>query len=290
MTFFTLNPSSPAFQYTQPGNVETGLMIVTVALAILIVVFRKQLRKNKNTDRNVRIIATVIAIAVEVGYHIQDFYYHFNAKSLSVADSNPWVNLIPLMLCAISLWLSVAICITKSNKIFDILYFTSFGALLSLLIPNDSITGPGLGPDRFRFYSYVGVHMYIVLVVVYFAVVYKHKIHLSSLLKTFAVLIPLSVVLRYVDIAFSNIGLNYQFLAYNPGIPSPLDWLPSKSGWGYTIGVMLMGVIVFIVMALPWFIVDITAKINKHRIKDKNAKEQPEIPVIQPEPAQNTSH
>jgi hypothetical integral membrane protein (TIGR02206 family) len=265
MDFFTLKPSAPAFQYTMPGNVETGVILTTVALALLIVIFRKQLRENKKTDRTVRIIATVIAIAVEVGYHIQDFYYHYNPHDMANADSNPWVNLIPLMLCAISLWLSVAICITKSNKIFEILYFTSFGALLSLLIPNDSITGPGLGPDRFRFYSYVGVHMYIILVVVYFAVVYRHKIHLSSLLKTLAILIPASVVLRYVDVAFSSIGLNYQFLAFNPGIPSPLDLLPVRDGWGYAIGVMAMGVIVFIAMALPWIIVDLCGHLRNRR-------------------------
>jgi hypothetical integral membrane protein (TIGR02206 family) len=269
MDFFTLKPSAPAFEYTMPGNVETGVILATVAMALLIVVFRRQLREDKKLDRKVRIIATAIAIAVEVGYHIQDFYYHYNPTDMAKADSNPWVNLIPLMLCAISLWLSVAICITKSNKIFEILYFTSFGALLSLLIPNDSITGPGLGPDRFRFYSYIGVHMYIVLVVVYFAVVYRHKIHLSSLLKTFAILIPASVVLRYVDIAFSDIGLNYQFLAFNPGIPSPLDWLPVTEGWGYTLGVMAMGVVVFIVMALPWMVVDLFSYWKKRRTRTR---------------------
>jgi len=272
MDFFTLKPSASVFQYTMPGNVETGVILATVALALLIVVFRKQLRKDRKADRNVRIIATAIAIAVEVGYHIQDFYYHFNPQDMANADSNPWVKLIPLMLCAISLWLSVAICITKSRKIFEILYFTSFGAVLSLLIPDDSISGPGLGPDRFRFYSYIGVHMYIVLVVVYFAVVYRHKIHLSSLLKTLAILIPASVVLRYVDVAFSGIGLNYQFLAFNPGIPSPLDWLPARDGWGYTLGLMAMGVIVFIAMALPWIAVDLCARLGKYKRRTSTHK------------------
>lgn len=265
MDFFTLKPSAPAFQYTMPGNVETGVLLATVALALIIVVFRKTLRENKKADRNVRIAATAVAIAVEIGYHIQDFYYHYNPMDMANADANPWANLAPLMLCAVSLWLSVALCITKSAKIFEFLYFTSFGALLSLLIPNDSITGPGLGPDRFRFYSYVGVHMYIVLVVVYFAVVYRHRIHFSSLLKTFAIMIPFCVALRYLNLAFADIGMNYNFLAFNPGIPSPLDWLPVREGWGYTLGVMAMGVVVFIVMALPWIAVDLRARLRKRR-------------------------
>src|SRR5690349_3870186 len=106
MMFFKNVPGAIDFQ---PYKIYHFLVLaVLFLLALLIFVFKNKLRDNKKIDLRVRIIATVIAFSLEAGYHISNLVYHTDFA----------INLIPLELCAMSLWLSFILNIWKNERVF----------------------------------------------------------------------------------------------------------------------------------------------------------------------------
>lgn len=235
MSFFQ---NTPGRLDLQPYNIYHFFALsVTLVLALLIFVFRNKL-KNEKIDFRVRVTATVISFSLEAGFHISNLVYHTNFL----------VRLIPLDLCAMSLWLAFALTLWKSESVLKILYFWGIGGLISLLYPD--ITG--IGPDRMRYYHFFGVHSYIVLSIIYFIVVYGYKVDLKSLIKSIGFLFPITFVVHFIDVHFYNTyKTNWMFLAAPPDISSVLDRLP-KSGWLYYFSVVLLAIFVFIAFYLPW--------------------------------------
>jgi len=211
---------------------------VTFILAILIFVFRNKLRNNGKIDIRVRIIATIIAFSLEAGFHISNLVYHTDFV----------MNLIPLDLCAISLWLSFTLTIWKNEKIFKVLYFWGIGGVISLFYPDIE----GIGPDRLRYYHFFGVHSYIVLTVLYFLIVYGYKINFKALARAVCILFPITFVVHFIDMLFYNTyKADWMFLVAPPDISSILDLLP-KGGWLYYFSILLIGLFVFAMLYLPW--------------------------------------
>lgn len=249
MTFFK---NVPGVLNLEPYNIYHVLALsVTLLLALLVFIFRNKLKNNK-TDFRVRLIASIIAFSLEAGFHISNLVYHTGFI----------IGLIPLDLCAISLWLSLILTIWKSEFVFKILYFWGIGGLISLLYPDIN----GIGPDKMRYYHFFAVHSYIVLCVLYFMIVYKYKINLRSLANAILVLFPITLLVHFIDLHFYGVyKTNWMFLASPPDISSILDYLP-KGGWLYYFSFVLLGIFVFVLFYLPWGIaktVSMKAKVNK---------------------------
>jgi hypothetical integral membrane protein (TIGR02206 family) len=241
MRFFSyapVDPSSPLF--LQPFGWYHGAAVAFLAaLAVLIVLWRKRLREPR-LERRVLGIATAVAIAMEITLHVCEYYslpFHDFLRSA-----------IPLELCAITLWLAVALCWSKRQSVFELLYFWAVGALASLVFANDG----GSGPDRFRYYQYFGTHGYTVLVILYFAVVHGRRIGLSSLGKAAGVLALLSLAVRGLDLAFSAPpwSFNFMYLLRPPEISTPLDSF--GEGWGYYAAFVALAAILLLLVWLPW--------------------------------------
>lgn len=241
MQFFSFAPiteSMPGYLETF-GSVHLITLGIFVLLGGLIVIFREKLRDVKR-ERVALLIATVVALIFEASYHLIQYltldYYEFLR------------HLIPFELCAITLWLSVALCISKNKTVFELLYFWSIGALASLLFADDD----GAGPDRWRFYQYFGTHGYIVLTIVFFAAVRGFSIKLRSFVKAIVILVPISIGMRFFDLAFSGspYKFNFMFLVSPPDISTPLDSL--GHGWGYYLAFVALGLALMFIAYLPW--------------------------------------
>ncbi len=242
MNFFSYAPVQTSSRfYLEPFSPVHWLTLgVVAALAVAILVFRRALR-DSGRENLILAIGTVLALVFEAGLHIDQYltrpYYEFLR------------GLIPFELCAVTLWLSVALCITKNTNVFELLDFWGLGALASLIFANDD----GAGPDRFRYYQYFGTHAYIVLTIVYFAAVRGYRIRFVSLMKAVGILFPVTIAMRFFDLAFARppYEFNYMFLLRQPpDISTPLDSL--GRGWGYYFAFIGICTALLFLLYLPW--------------------------------------
>ena len=255
MRFFSYAPvdSSSPFYLEPFGPYHAAAAAVLVALGVLIVVFRKPLRE-PGRERRVLRIATVIAVAMEITLHVCEYF--------SIPFDEFLRSVIPLELCAITLWLAVALCLTGNRTVFELLYFWGIGALASLLFANDD----GAGPDRFRYYQYFGTHGYTVLVIVYFAVVRGYRITLGSLAKAAAILAPLSLAVYALDLAFAAPPweFNFMYLLQPPEVSTPLDSF--GGGWAYYGAFVGLSAAMMTLAWLPWGAAALLRRWRKPRV------------------------
>ncbi|MBN2852313.1 MAG: TIGR02206 family membrane protein [Clostridia bacterium] len=231
MSFFNATPNALLFNEYGPYHI---LALSFLGIAILLTfIFRKFLRDRKK-ETIFLIVISVVAFSFELAYHIWNF----------VNQTDFVKNLIPFELCAISLWMALAMNITKSRKFFEILYFFSLGALVALVFPDIY----GYGPDHFRFYHYFFVHSYIVFTITYYIIVHGYRISFKSLAKAVMTLLPLSIIMYIIDRLFN---VNYMFLLEKPDIATPLD-LIKGTGIVYFLSFALIVIIVFFIFYLPW--------------------------------------
>lgn len=226
----------------QPYNIYHYFVLITIILLIACIIFFRDKLREKKIDLRVRVIATVIAFSLEASFHLSNYIYNTDFV----------LRLIPLDLCAISLWLAFTLALTKKKYIFNILYFWGIGAIASILYP-DIV---GIGPDRMRYYHFFGVHTYIILTVIYYIVVHRYKINFKSFLWAIGILLPISFMIRYVDLGFyPEYATNWMFLIKPPDINSILDLLP-QGGWIYYFSLAVLATIIFIIFLTPWLIKD----------------------------------
>lgn len=243
MSFFSYAPVDPAspFHVEPFGAYHLAALSHIAAAVAAIAVFRRALADPRR-ERIVLGAGTALALALESGLHICEF------AGLPFPDFLR--GIIPLDLCAIALWLAVALCATRNETVFEFLYFYAIGAIVSLVYVNDG----GAGPDRFRYYQYFGTHGYTVLVVAWFALVRGYRIRLSSFLKAVGLLLPLSAAIRLLDLAFADppLSFNYMFLRNPPEARTPLDSF--GGGWGYYLAFASLSFVVLFAFYVPWAI------------------------------------
>jgi hypothetical integral membrane protein (TIGR02206 family) len=246
MRFFSYAPvdaSSPTF--LEPfGPYHAAAVAFLAAVAVLIVLFRKRLRE-PTLQRRVLGIATIVAVSMEITLHVCEY--------LSIPFHEFLRSLIPLELCAVTLWMAVALCLTRREAVFELLYFWAVGAVASLVFANDD----GAGPDRFRYYQYFGTHGFTVLVIVYFAVVRGYRVTFRSLGRAVSLLVVLSLAVRGLDLAFSAPPweFNYMYLLRPPEVSTPLDSF--GAGWGYYAAFAGLAVALLFFVWLPWGLADL---------------------------------
>jgi len=250
VSFFSYAPvdSSSPFHLEPFDAFHLAALAFLAGLGVLAAVFRKRLRAESAFERRVLRTATVAAVGLEIALHVCEYF--------SIPFHGFLRSLIPLELCAITLWMAVALCITRREGLFEILYFWAIGAVASLVFANLD----GAGPDRFRYYQYFGTHGYTVLVVAYFSVVHGYRIRFRSLFKAVGLLLPITLAVRFLDLAFSGPpwSFNYMFLLRPPDVETPLDAF--GEGWGYYAAFVALGVALLFLAWVPW---GISAAIRK---------------------------
>jgi hypothetical integral membrane protein (TIGR02206 family) len=245
MPFFSYRPipeSSPLYlkPFSPPHLI---VLLLFFLLSALIIVFRKRLA-SWGGEARLRLVATIVAIAFEAALHVLQYltqgWYDFLR------------GVIPFELCAISLWLSVALNASKSRRVWDLLYFWGLGAGASYVFANTD----GANYNSFHFYQYFIVHGYILLTMVWFAAVHGYTVRFATLVKAIGVLFPITIAMRFFDSAFAGEPwkFNFMFLLSPPDVSTPLDGF--GQGWGYYFAFVGLCSGVFVLAWLPWGIVN----------------------------------
>jgi len=227
--FFGATPAGWTFSAFSPLHWAV-LAVLAIAIA-LTVVFRHRLRDNARVRRWLPITLMSVALVLEVTYHVWTGVNHLDF----------WFNLVPLELCAISLWLGVALVLTHNRTVYEIYYFISIGALAAILFPAFG----GFGPDHFRFWHYFFDHSYTLWLNAWFLAVEGFRLRRRALLRLLVVMVPFVLVVRLVDWKF---GVNYMYLAGPSDTSSPLDFL-GQPPW-YFVNLLILALVIFGLMYL----------------------------------------
>lgn len=221
-------------------------ILFMIGVIILIYKFRNQLRDYKHEDR-IRLGLGLLLIITEMSY----FWRLVGIESL---NANP-VDHLPITICGWAIIFSSFMVVSKSQSLFDIVYFWVFaGSTFGLLTPT-VITYTG--PTRFRYYQFWLEHISGFIVIFYMIFVHNFRPNWKSMLKSYILLIVLAIV----AIVANNIlpGANYLYVARPEDTASILDFLPKN----YFVRLTLMALVItalFFLIYLPWLIKDIKAK------------------------------
>ncbi|MCX7655382.1 MAG: TIGR02206 family membrane protein [Treponemataceae bacterium] len=185
----------------------------------------------------------------EVIYHI--YWQQLGAWSVSTA--------LMFHMCGISIlllpWLFELSQGRLQQWLFELLYFWGIGgALQALLTPDIGY----LGFPSYKFFSFFISHGLIITLSLYAAVFLPYRIRLSSVGRVF--FISNSIVLGIYGLNYFlkwlppyEVG-NYFVLSYPPPTGSVIDLFEQWFGPSprYILGLELMGLIVFLLMVIPW--------------------------------------
>lgn len=156
------------FSYTDFGETLTlfslqhilSVLIFAVLPVIILLMFRKIILKSK-AEPAIRISLGVFGLLLEFGLYA---WYIFSG---GITD---WRIVAPTTLCGLSIYLSSYAMITLDKRISAVVYFYSFGAVLSFIVADTSF-----GYNRFRFYTYFIIHGLIIVEAIYLRVIHRVK-------------------------------------------------------------------------------------------------------------------
>ncbi|MEH7125941.1 TIGR02206 family membrane protein [Bacillus sp. JJ1773] len=161
----------------------------------------------KEHDKSVRILMFLSLFVLEAMYHIwliKDGYWDISFT-------------LPLQLCSLSLILCLILLTSKSNFIFQIVFFIGItGAAMAVITPELF-----LGFPHFRYFQFFITHIFIIWTCFYFWIVHDYTPNGKGLIMSFLFLNG-SACLAFA--ANKVTGGNYMFLAYKPSNASLLDY------------------------------------------------------------------
>lgn len=234
MGFIGLEPNKLIF-----NEYDFSHLMVFVFLAFLIlitIIFRKAIRRWPY-ERLFRYITVWLVIVFELSYKVWIF----------IKTGDIFGDVINLDLCAISLYLSWWMFLTKNEKTREQLskyvYLYGLGALAAYMIP----TFGHYGPDHFRFYDYFITHGFIMWSGIYVLFVYGYTIEFKAVKKAYLYLLAMVPVNMGLNFLFDS---NFMFLNHKPDVSSPLDMMGE---WPvYVFGLIILVAVLFLIAYLPW--------------------------------------
>ncbi|MDR1835211.1 MAG: TIGR02206 family membrane protein [Fusobacteriaceae bacterium] len=154
----------------------------------------------------------------------------------------PAINLLPLHLCNISLFLAILTLLFESKFLFQLLYFWSVGAVFAILTPDVK-----LPLTQFTSVSFFVTHFFILYAPLCCIFIYNMKPAKSGLWASFIVLNILCVAIYFVN---RKLGTNYMYINGLPEFSSPLQFMGK---WPYYI-IAMEGLFLIIthIMLLPF--------------------------------------
>lgn len=194
------------------------------------------------------------------------------ALSLPEASLHVWYVLtgiwdpatsIPLELCSLTLFLSIAILLTDDRRLYPLVYFAGIGgALQAILTPNLGYPFP-----HFRFFHFFIVHIAIILTALYMTWVRGYRPTWKSIGWTMVFLNVSAILVGLVNWA---VGSNYMFLMRKPETASLLDLLGPHPI--YILVEELIALVLFILMYAVFFAVpDHMHRRRRERISEASA-------------------
>ena len=185
------------------GHIMT--FVITILGLVFLYIYRKQLKEFKY-EKHLRWGIAIFAFVWEIGLYI---------FRLTESPVPPWNDVVPFgSLCGITLFVAIAILLTKSYKLYEIGYFWTFGAIASLLFPDIPYSF-----DRYRFYQFMIGHALFFYMFAYMMFVHNFIPTIKSYGKS--VLTLFIITMTYIGVN-ALLDVNFLFLSEADGTPFEL--------------------------------------------------------------------
>lgn len=190
----------------QPFTWQHGILILLGILSVIVTLKFAIKIKDSGYEKIIKRSFASWLLLLELIYHLH--YWTYGMFS------------VPLHVCSFGVMFSIAILLTDSKKVFELLFFLGiFGGLAALFIPNSL----GYTYYNMRYYHFIVLHMSIAIVPIYYYKAYDYRISLKSIYKTMGFLLLLTPLVTYVNITYDK---NYMFIGDKPEILASIlpDW------------------------------------------------------------------
>ncbi|MBM7691066.1 putative integral membrane protein (TIGR02206 family) [Peribacillus deserti] len=195
-------------KYTFEAFSISHITVILLLFTISGFIFLYRTKLGQSGLRKTEWVTALSLLAAEIGFHLWMIQNGIWTASQSL----------PLELCSISLFLTVALLITRCYVFYELLLFTSLlGASQALFTPVLIFDFP-----HFRFFHFFYTHLIIIWVPLYFTWVFGYRPTLSSVIKVFLFLNTLLPIVMGVNRLVMG---NYMFLSHKPESTSLLDSL-----------------------------------------------------------------
>ena len=240
-------------------------ILVVAAVIFLIYRYRERLGSSRY-DAAIRWVLAFAMIVCEMSY----FWRLVAVPSLTPNA----IDHLPITVCGWAIVFGSYMVVTKSQSLFDIVYFWVFAGTIFALITPTVITYTG--PTRYRYYQFWLEHTLGYVAVFYMMFVHKMRPTVKSFVKSYAALAVLAVI-AYAANSILGPGANYLFMAKPEDTPSILDVLPPI----FALRILVMAAVItllFVLAYLPWY------------LKDRKAKNAPAQNAEDEAPARETAN
>lgn len=207
-------------------------LIITAITFLLLIPFRKRLMDEKANKLFRHVLAAFISIQ-QASIYI--WYTAAGEWSLELT--------LPLQLCDLSLFLTIAVLLTRNQLLSELLYYWGLGGATQAMLT------PSIGPytfPHFVYYQYFISHWAILFVCVFILAVDKFRPSRKSVIRTFLITNAYAAIIFPINLLT---GGNYLFLSWKPEI-SLLDLL-GPWPW-YILSLEGVALVLFILMYLPF--------------------------------------
>ena len=218
------------------GTAHLTVLGSIILLNLLLFLFRTHF--SAKTRRNIRYAMAIVLFFNEVGYHI----WRISTGTWTVQ------RMLPLHLCAVLVWLSIVMLLSRSTRLYEFSYFLGIaGATQALLTPEAG----QYGFPHYRWCQTFLSHAILVTVPLYVTFVEGFRPSWKSMAR---VLVTLNIYAVFVGIVNALVGSNYLYIARKPDIPTLLDAL-GPWPW-YILAMEAIGLALCLLLYLPFAIKD----------------------------------
>ncbi|TVP84653.1 MAG: TIGR02206 family membrane protein [Acholeplasmataceae bacterium] len=173
-------------------------LLVLASIAILIVRYRHVLAANPRLDKRLRIGVACTMVVMEWVFYVW-----------SISRGGFTYDLLPLGLCAMSMYLTAILLVVDKEKLFKVIYpWAITGAFLSLMVATTTFNFP-----HFRYMHYFGNHGLFLLAMLYYSVVRRYRMTYHDTLKSSLILFLIAIPIYVLNIVLKT---NHLFLAALP--------------------------------------------------------------------------
>ncbi|MBM4421807.1 MAG: TIGR02206 family membrane protein [Chloroflexi bacterium] len=232
--FFAKDFTGGAFVFLGAAHTTALIIIALINLTFI------QLRQVDSPDlrKTLRNTMAAVLIANEAAWHV----WNWSVGNWTIQ------TMLPLHLCSVMVFLSAYMLVTRSDAIYEPLYFLGIGAAIQAIFTPDL----GLyGFPHFRFFQTFISHGLIVTAAIYMTVVEGYRPTLKSFRN---VIVGANIYMLFVGVINWLIGSNYLFIAHKPETPSLIDVL-GPWPW-YILGLEAVGLLTCAILYIPFAILD----------------------------------
>ena len=222
-------------------------ILLMIGIIFFIYKFKDKIRSYKNEKLICMVMAFIMIIS--------EMSYFWRLVGIQDLNPNP-IDHLPITICGWGIIFSSYMVVTKSQSLFDIVYFWLFSGTLFALITPTVITYTG--PTRFRYYQFWLEHTMGYISIFYMIFVHRMRPTVKSAIKSYSVFTAMAAVAFFANRVIGP-GANYLYMARPEDTASILDVLPSN----FAIRLLIMASVITFMYALaylPWYLKDRKAK------------------------------